>query len=317
MRSLLSKQSVPAYLMVVFIFMVGAFTIEGYLSTFSIRAMLVIASFLVIASAGQTLVMLIGGIDLSIPFVVGFANVAVAQLSADGLPFWLAMVVVIVLSGMLGVLNGGLSSALQVHPLIITLGSGTALLGGVLLWTRGYPSGSAPEYINNLVSIGQSIGPIPVPWLVPGTIVLVLILIIFERHSVLGKQVFALGSNPTAAPYVFIRPLRIWMFCFAVSAMLAAVTGILLLGFSGAAFADVGRPYLFQTVAAAVIGGTALAGGRGGIVGTVAGALALTQVNTLLIGYGFDQSMVQAALGALIVAVVAVYGRQPHLRSEI
>lgn len=317
MRDFLQSKSLPAFAMVAIIFVIGAFTISGYTSVFSIRAMLVLASFLIIASAGQTLVMLIGGIDLSLPFVIGFANVTVAQLSANGMPFWQAMIIVVLLSIVFGAINGGLSSILRVHPLIITLGTGTALLGGVLLWTSGYPSGSAPDYINNFVSIGQSIGPIPTPWLVPATAALVAILILFENRTVLGRQIFALGSNPTAAPYILARPLQIWMFCFAVSSVLAAFTGILLLGFSGAAFADAGRPYLFQTVAAAVIGGTALSGGRGGILGTVAGALALTQLNTLLIGFGLDQSIVQAALGALIVAVVAVYGRQAHLRAEI
>lgn len=317
MRNILQSQSLPAYAMVIVIFIIGAISIDGYTSMFSIRAILVLASFLIIASVGQTLVMLIGGIDLSIPFVIGFANVAVAQLSADGMAFPVAMFVVILLSAILGAVNGGLSSALRVHPLIITLGTGTALLGAVLLWTRGYPTGSAPEYINDFVSIGQSIGPFPFPWLVPATLLLVVLFIGFEKHTVLGRQVYALGSNPTAAPYVLIRPLRIWIFCFAVSAVLAAMTGILLLGFSGAAFADVGRPYLFQTVAAAVIGGTALSGGRGGTLGTVAGALALMQLNTVLIGFGLDQSIVQAALGALIIAVVAIYGRQPHLRTEI
>lgn len=310
-------KSLPAYVMVAVIFVVGATTIEGYVSLFSIRAMLVLASFLIIASAGQTLVMLIGGIDLSIPFVIGFANVAVAQFSADGMPFWLAMIVVVILSALIGAVNGGLSAALKVHPLIITLGTGTALLGGVLLWTSGYPTGSAPEYINDFVSIGKSIGLLPFPWLIPATLLIVILMIIFEGRTVLGRQVYALGSNPTAAPYVLISPMRVWVFCFAVSSMLAALTGILLLGFSGAAFADVGRPYLFQTIAAAVIGGTALSGGRGGIIGTVAGALALTQLNTVLIGWGLDQSIVQVALGALIIAVVAIYGRQQHLGTEI
>ncbi len=307
----------PAYWMVVGIFAFGALTIDGYTSTFAIRALLVLSAFLIIASAGQTLTMLIGGIDLSIPFVVGFANVAVAQLSSNGLPFGWAMVVVVGLSALLGAFNGGISAILRVHPLIVTLGTGTALLGCVLLWTKGYPTGRAPDYINEFVSIGASIGPVPVPWLVPATCALVLVMLLFEKRTSLGLKIYALGSNPTSAPFVLINPVSIWIFCFTASAVLAAITGILLLGFSGAAFADVGRPYLFQTVSAAVIGGTALSGGKGGIMGTMAGALALTQLNTVLIGFGLDQSVVQAALGALIILVVALYGRQPHLRNTI
>lgn len=307
----------PAYAMVLVIFVVGAVSLEGYTTTFSIRALLVLSAFLIIASAGQNMTMLIGGIDLSIPFMVGFANVAVAQLGADGVPFIIAFFIIMGIALILGIVNGGLSALLHIHPLIVTLGTGTALLGSALLWTRGYPSGSAPDYISEFVSIGASIGVIPVPWLVPFVVVLVIALALFERHTPLGRQIYALGANPTAAPYVRIRPLRIWIFCFTLSAVLAAITGILLLGFSGAAFADVGRPYLFQTVAAAVIGGTALAGGKGSILGATAGAITLIQLNTVLVGWGLDQSLVQAALGAMIVLVVAVYGRQPHLRNAI
>lgn len=317
MKQIANNKAVLAFAMVFIIFGLGAILIDGYVSMFALRAMLVIASFLIIAATGQTLVMLIGGIDLSIPFVIGFANVTVAQLSTNDLPFWLCMLIVVAICMLFGALNGGLSSVLRVHPLIITLGSGTALLGAALLWTKGYPTGSAPQYINEFVSIGGSVGPIPVPMVVITTIGLVLFIAIFERRSLLGRRIFALGSNPSAASYVHINKHWIWVFTFAVSAGLAAVTGILLLGFSGAAFADVGRIYMFQTIAAAVIGGTALSGGAGGIVGTVAGALALTQINTVLIGLGLDQSIVQVSLGVLIVAVVAAFGRQAHLRTEI
>ena len=317
MRSVRWKVVPPAYWMVLGLFVFGAVAIDGYVGAFSIRALLVLSAFLVIASAGQTMTMLIGGIDLSIPFVVGFANMAVAQLGADGVGFGFSLVIVLGICAALGIFNGAIASLLKVHPLIITLGTGTALLGAGLLWTKGYPSGSAPDYISDFVSIGASIGPLPVPWLVPCTLILVIVTALFEARTVLGRRIYALGSNPTAAPFVLIRPLYIWMFCFAFSAILAAITGILLLGFSGAAFSDAGRPYLFQTVAAAVIGGTALSGGKGGILGTAAGAIALTQLNTILIGFGLDQSVVQASLGALIVLVVALYGRGPHLRYTI
>ncbi len=311
------NKTMVAYLMVAAIFICGAFGVEGYISTFSIRAMLVISALLIIAASGQTMVMLIGGIDLSIPFVVGFANVAVAQLSSEGLPFAVAMLVVLVMGTAVGALNGALSSALKVHPLIVTLGTGTALLGTVLLVTKGYPTGSAPDYISDFVSIGKSFGPLPVPALVPAVAALALLLYVVETKSLFGRRLFALGANPLAAPFVRVSPLRVWMVAFGFSAFSASLTGILLLGFSGAAFADIGRHYMFQTIAAAVIGGTALSGGQGGIAGTVAGAIALTQLNTILIGLGFDQSLVQAFLGLLIVAVVAVYGRQPHLRTAI
>ena len=108
-----------------------------------------------------------------------------------------------------------------------------------------------------------------------------------------------------------------WSLAYAISAVFAAMTGVLLLGFTGSAYGDVGQPYLFQTIAAVVIGGTTLFGGRGGVFGTVAGALVLTEINTLLIGLGLAQAAVTAVLGLVIVLLVSLYGREPHVRTTI
>jgi ribose transport system permease protein len=99
--------------------------------------------------------------------------------------------------------------------------------------------------------------------------------------------------------------------------LFAAAAGVLLLGFTGSAYGDVGQPYLFQTIAAVVIGGTALVGGFGSYLGTIAGALVLTEINTLLIGLGLQPATVQAALGLVIVALVSLYGREAHIRTTI
>jgi ribose transport system permease protein len=295
----------------------GTVLIPGYSSEFSIRAMLVLASLLAIASIGQTLVVIIGGIDLSIPFLIGFANVVTAQLYGQGMNFALVCLVVVALACLVGAVNGLISSSLKLHPLIVTLGIGTIVQGTVLLWTGGFPSGSAPPALSEFVSIGGSAGVLPVPWLVPCFVVLAALIVVVLARTPYGRRVFALGSNPRAAPLALINPIAMWTITFAVSAGFAAVTGILLLGFTGSAYGEVGQPYLFQTIAAVVIGGTALVGGRGSYVGTVAGALVLTEINTLLIGLGLQPSVVQAVLGAVIVLLVSFYGRDPHVRTTI
>ncbi|MDW6024844.1 ABC transporter permease [Mesorhizobium sp. BAC0120] len=295
----------------------GTILIPGYSSEFSVRAMLVLASLLAIASIGQTLVVIIGGIDLSIPFLIGFANVVTAQLYGQGMNFGLVCVIVIGLACLVGALNGMISSTLKLHPLIVTLGVGTIVQGSVLLWTGGFPSGSAPPKLSEFVSIGGSSGILPVPWLVPCFVALAAVLVVVMARMPYGRRLFALGSNPRAAPLALINPVAMWIVTFAISAAFAAVTGILLLGFTGSAYGEVGQPYLFQTIAAVVIGGTALVGGRGSYIGTVAGALVLTEINTLLIGLGLQPSVVQAVLGAVIVALVSFYGRDPHVRTLI
>jgi ribose transport system permease protein len=306
-----------AILLAIALHVLGSILIEGYSSEFTVRSMLVLASLLGVASIGQTLVVLIGGIDLSTPFVIGFANVVAAQLYGDGMNFALVCLMVGVLALVIGAVNGALSSTLAVHPLIVTLGVGTAIQGAVLLWTAGFPAGSAPETVTKFVSIGGHAGPLPVPWLVPSFLVVIAIISVVLARTPFGRRLYAVGSNPSAAPYALISPRVVWTTTYALSALFAAAAGVLLLGFTGSAYGDVGQPYLFQTIAAVVIGGTTLVGGRGGLIGTAAGALVLIEINTLLIGLGLSPSMVEAALGVLIIALVSLYGREPHVRATI
>jgi ribose transport system permease protein len=295
----------------------GTALIPGYSSPFAIRAMLVIAALLAVASIGQTLVVILGGIDLSIPFVIGFANVTAAQLYGQGWHFGLVCTVVFGLALLIGAINGGLSKRFDIHPLIITLGVGMIVQGLVLIWTKGFPTGSAPKAVSQFVSIGGSFGPLPVPALIPALAILSALVALVLARTAYGRRLYALGSNPGAAPYALISPMRIWITTFAASAFFAAMAGVLLLGFTGSAYGDVGEPYLFQTIAAVVVGGTALVGGQGSYLGTLAGVLVLTQINTLLIGLGFQPAAVQAAFGAVILVLVSIYGRERHFRTTI
>jgi ribose transport system permease protein len=312
-----AKRTLGAIGLVLGLQLTGSLLIEGYSAAFSIRSMLVLATFIAVASVGQTLVILLGGIDLSIPFVIGFANVVAAQLHAYQMNFAVVCLIVATLSAMIGAVNGALSSALSIHPLIVTLGVGTTVQGIVLLWTGGLPAGSAPAVLTEFVSIGGSVGPFPAPWLVPSFLILALVVVIVLARTPFGRRLYALGSNPTAAPLALIGVRAMWTITYAVSALFAAIAGILLLGFTGSAYGDVGQPYLFQTIAAVVIGGTTLVGGRGGLVGTIAGAAVLIEINTLLIGLGLAPSAVEATLGAVIVLLVSLYGREPHVSTTI
>ena len=306
-----------AFVIAAVLHLIGTILIDGYSSPFAIRAMLVIASLLAVACIGQTLVVILGGIDLSIPFVIGFANVVAAQLYGNGWNFALVCVLVAVLAMLIGAFNGYVARKLDIHPLIVTLGTGMVVQGSVLLWTAGFPSGSAPQAVSDFVSIGGSAGPLPVPWLVPSLVVLSAFIILVLSRSPYGRRLYALGSNPGAAPLALIDPVRMWAITFAVSAFFAALAGVLLLGFTGSAYGDVGQPYLFQTIAAVVVGGAALVGGRGSFLGTLAGVLVLTEINTLLIGMGFQPAAVQAALGLIIVLLVSLYGRERHVSATI
>jgi len=299
------------------LFALASILIDGFASIRTARAILVLASFVGLAAVGQSLVIVMGGIDLSIPFLVGFANVVAAELFGAGLPDPVVVAVVIGMTVSIGALNGFLSKRFGVHPLIITLGVGTAALAAVMFWTAGFPSGSAPDWVTSFVSIGATTGPIPAPPIVLFWAVVTIIMIVVERSTSYGRRLFALGSNPRAAQLALVRPLRMWVATFAISGAFAGATGLLFLGFTGKAFGSVGEPLLFQTIAAVVIGGTSLIGGLGGYVRTAMGAIVLILLSTMLLGLGVQSSLIQAATGALIIVLVSVYGREAALRDTI
>lgn len=303
--------------LLIVIYAVGVAEIDGFGGQSTIRAVLLLSSFLGLAAAGQTLVILIGGIDLSIPFVVGAANVAVAQLAGKGMSFVLAIVIVLAAAGLFGALNALISVRCRVHPLLITLGSGTAIVGLVQWWTKGLPVGGAPNWLSSLVSIGANTGPVPVAPVVVIWLVLAILFVFLLRRTVFGRKAYALGSAPEAAALALIRPVRIWIAAFAISAVLAAIAGILQLGFTGSADATVGSPYLFLSVGAVVIGGTAIGGGTGGYTGTAIGALTLTLLTTVFAGLGLGDALQQTVLGLAIIVLVGAYGRGAHVRTRI
>jgi len=299
------------------LFLTGALLIDGFASLRSVRAILVLAAFVGLASVGQTLVIVMGGFDLSIPFLVGVANVVAAEAFGAGIAPPVVVVMVVALTAVIGAANGFLARYFKVHPLIITLGMGTAALAAVLWWTKGFPSGSVPDGITRFVSIGATTGPIPLPPIVVFWAAVTLGVVIVERSTVYGRRLFAMGSNPQAAELALIPSLRMWVLTFTVSAAFAGITGILFLGFTSRASGTVGEQLLFQSIAAVVVGGTSLVGGSGSYAKTAMGAVVLLLLSTVLLGLGVSSSLIQAALGGLIILLVSIYGREPPMRDRI
>jgi ribose transport system permease protein len=223
---------------------VGAMLIDGFASFRSLRAILVLASFVGLAAVGQSLVIVMGGIDLSIPFIVSFANIVAAEAFGAGIADPVVVLLVVGLSAAIGAVNGFLARRFRVHPLIITLGVGTAVVAAALWWTAGFPSGRSPDWVTGFVSIGASTGPLPVPPIVVLWLLVAIGVVIVERSTSYGRRLFALGSNPRAAELALVRPLRLWVATFAISASFAGITGLLYLGFTGKASGTVGEPLL-------------------------------------------------------------------------
>lgn len=302
---------------------ISSFTINGFLSTGNIKAILLFAAFLGIACVGQTLVALLGGLDLSIPFVIGAANIGLLYLIGLDVPPWLALVAVLAVGAAFGFLNGVLSYRLQGQALILTLGTGFALAGLVQIITSigsaffGNVFGTVPGWLRNLAAMNGTTFGLPIPPTILLWIVIAVIVIVALRNTAYGRYVYALGGNRTSAKLVGISEFKYWTLAYAISGFFAALTGSLLLGWSGGGFIGVGDQYLFTTLAAVVIGGTSLMGGLGGYGFTVIGVLVLQVLSAFLIGIGLKYEWQQFIFGLLILPMVALYGRAPHIRTQV
>ncbi|MGS0684335.1 ABC transporter permease [Nakamurella sp. GG22] len=322
-RTLLSadrRSVVISAVLLILLIAAGALTINGFSSANNISSMLLLASFLGIACIGQTLVALLGGLDLSIPFVIGSANLATLWLIGKGLPAPLAILVIVILGIAVGVLNGVLSIRIQGQSLIITLAVGFALVGFTQIVTNfggGTVSGRAPDWLAGFSSLNGTIFGLRLPPVVLLWAVLAAVAMLAIKWTTFGRALYAVGGNRRAAGYALLSERRAWIGVHAISGFTAALTGIVLLGFTGGGFVGVGDPYLFLTVAAVVVGGTSLLGGNGGYGRTILGALVLTVLASLLIGYGLSTAAQQTVLGLLIVPMVALYARSPHPKTRV
>lgn len=301
----------------------GAILVPGFASFANLRSMLLLAAFLGLASLGQTLCALLGGIDMSIPYVIGSANILLASLFNLKVPLFLACLVVVLAGALVGTINGVLSFRAQGQSLIMTLGVGFSIVGATQILTSigsvyaGNVLGKVPDWLKNVSSIGGNTFGLPVPPVIFIWIIVSFLVILAMSRTRFGRNFYAVRGSRRAAAMLQISERVMWITAYVVSGAAAAATGVLLLGFSGGGFVGVGDPYLFTTVAAVVIGGTSLLGGWGGYGSTVVGVLVLTVLTSLLIGLGLNYAMQQAVFGLLIVPMVALYARSPHIRNQI
>jgi ribose transport system permease protein len=262
---------------------------------------------LAILAGCQTLVMLTGGIDLSVASIASMAAfVAASLLESQGLA--VAIAVPLLIAVLIGVVNGLGVGVFRVHPLIMTLGMGLVVFGASNAWqllTVRTSSGVPPA----IRWIGSSTvyGIVPVSLLV--FVPVAVIILIGLRRTGYGRLLYAIGDNPIAARLSGARSWQVLVLLYAISAVLAAIAGFLISGFTNVASVTLGDPYLLPSVAAAVIGGTSILGGRGGYGGTIVGALILTVATSLLYSVGFPEAVRQILFGAVIVAVAAGYTR--------
>ena len=261
---------------------------------------------LAMLAACQTLTMLTGGIDLS----AGTAATISAFVVATQTPLhgpWIAMLIALVPAILIGVVNGVGVGITRVHPLIMTLGTGLIGIGCLQVYQRTViASGSVvPDFLGWL-GTGRT-------WGLPNSLMLFVplaVLIVFMlRRTGFGRLLYALGENENAAKLSGVRGWQVYIALYALSGLLAGITGLLYVGLIKAPSLSLVEPLLLPAVAAAVIGGTSIFGGRGTYSGTIVGALILTVLTTMLTVLQMPEGTRRILFGAIILGVTAIYIR--------
>ncbi len=262
---------------------------------------------LALLAACQTLTFLTGGIDLSVGAVASMAGFVVATL-VGGPGLGVAIIAALLIASLVGFLTGVGVGVFRVHPLIMTLGMSLVVLGLANVWQLVMVKTGAgvPAELRTLGS-GTQFEILPNSLLV--FVPLAGLILFMLRRSGYGRLLYAIGDNPVAARLAGARSWQVIIVLYVLSAMIAAIAGFLYSGLTNVASVSLVDTSVLPSVAAAVIGGTSIMGGRGGYAGTIVGALILTVLSALLTVLGLPEAVRQVLFGAIIVVVAAAYVR--------
>lgn len=318
-RSLSISPPLAAVLLAIILFLLSGLLPNGYGSDVSIALAQAtnitrLSVFLGVIAAGETLVIISGGegIDLSLGGIVTLTAI-VTYVLVNGqnsmvIPGLLAALAV---GAIIGLINGIGIAFLRIAPLVMTLGMSGVITGLILVTQHGNVSGKVAPIMTQIIARPLFLG-------IPGAIIIwiifaVLIWLLLERTTY-GKNLFAIGSNRTTARLSGVNVTGMVLATYSLAGLLAGLGGFLVVGNTGVVFIRLGDPFLFPAIAAVAVGGTLLSGGKGTYFGTMAGALVLTLITSLLTTMQMGNSVRQMVLGGTLLILVSIYGRQLGFR---
>lgn len=316
----LSLRRVPAQLWVAYgltlacLLLLGFSTDNGFRPDRLLRILSNAAPLGVVAIA-QTLVIINRGLDLSVGPVMNTAGILTAVLSASpGASLATTIPIVVVVGAAIGLVNGTMLAFTKIPPLLGTLATATVIQGVYSLITRGQPRGNIPAELRVLAD-GRLFGTPFSGSLVIWIVLLIIVGLVLTR-TVVGQRFQSAGANPRAA-WLSGIPIRSYtLVAYTVSGLLSAVAGILLMAYSGAPSLTAADTYALNSVVVAVIGGAALAGGTGGMVGTFAGVAVLAFLTTVLNSFNIPSPVQLIVNGLVLILMLFVNGRIARRRSR-
>ena len=304
---------VTAFGCILLLLFLGSLYSSNFLSLDYLLQQLKVASFLGVIAAGMMLVILLGHIDLSIPWVMtAGAMMACAAAGFGDVGAALAVPFGVLCGVAFGLVNGVGVAYLRIPSMIVTLATNVVAQGLMVVYTGGFsPQDSASTAVRWLAT-GFVVPGLPnavLVWLaVSGAMVFLL------TRTSLGRTIYGIGNSERAAYLSGVSTRRVVMISFAVCGGLAAFGGILLAGYSSKAAQAMGDAYLLPSIAAVVLGGTSILGGRGSYLGTVAGVILITLLQSILSVMQMPEAGRQIIYGVVIVAMLLLYGRAPASR---
>jgi ribose transport system permease protein len=272
---------------------------ENFPSVSLVVNVMILGLFLAVIAFGQGLVVLTGGIDLSVASSVALGAYLTGSLWTAGIPAVLAAVIAVVACTVVGALNGLLINRLGFPPFIVTLAVGTILASVLLGVARGAPAQRSPEGLAALFRQETTLLGIPVAiWLF---VVVAAVGLFIQHQTTLGLRAYALGNSVAAARNARVDVGRVTVSVYGIAGAAYGLAGVMLLGYSSGADLNVGEPWLLPSIAAVVVGGAAIRGGSGTYGGTLAGALLLTLLGIDISATGLAEGYKQIVYGAVIL----------------
>lgn len=311
-KPVIIPQIVWPYIAVLLLIILGAIISPGFVDIGHLFLILNLAVFLGLTAAGQNLVILTGGIDLSVGAVVALANVVSAALmNGSNDKILLAGAMSISFGILIGLVNGVGVAYLRIHPMVMTLGMTSIVQGMSLLYTNGSPKGnSAPNLCT--IATGRMFGLIPNSLFIWAAVAVIIIIMLHK--SVWGRWLFAVGNSEKAARYSGVNVKWMLISVYLLCSVLAALSGFLLTGYTRTSYISVGDSYAMDSVTAVVIGGTSILGGSGSYVGTIAGCIIVILIQSILPIISVPDAGRRIISGLLILFLLMLYGRERKLR---
>lgn len=306
-----TKVYYPVIIIILVLFAIGQIMKPGFLGNFS--NILMVASFLAIVCIGQSYVIIVGGygLDLSIGAMITLGALLTGKICNGSNAKLLLVIPVLILAGIIvGLINGIGVQRLKIPPLAMTLIMSNVVTGFFIMVTRAMPTVNLPSI---LLKIGKPfIGPIRTL-----TVIAVIFIVVFEivlRKTRYGQRIYLVGSNRNAAKLAGIKVDLIVISTYILSAIISAIAGIILFGYVGSASMDMGDSYTMETLAAVVIGGTKMSGGKGSLIGGLLGAIMITTLSSVLVALGLSASVRIFLEGIILLIIIIMDCKQPKLR---